>query len=374
MKSNFFMTLICICFIATSSVSAQTVFKFRIWKNSAVPGNYLGEHTATLSGSGSSAYVRTSPLAGITSSLNPGDVLIIKNLCSQGGSQLHFDGITRRATIGFTSRSGCSTNPIGGIPNPNPLKHIAAVCQSLSCTTAPQHFGSWNWNTTIAVTLPAHASANTYLMISCGIMGTPVTNCSCGGHASFTKIENLASGGTGGSPILVSYAMQSQVYVQPNTGSQTGGILTVFDKATGRPVQTTPYRNGINFTYITDVEYEVVLRNQGFIHRQTLKVPKSCRGNNRNNVSNNTTTLSFEPTTLSTFPNPTTGIVNLQLKDAETAETSIKVLNSLGQIILEKQVQNDSNIQVDLSKETSGIYILHIVNGKTQFTENVIKE
>jgi len=366
------MTLICICFLAVSSDAQTTVFKFRIWKNSVSGANYLGEHSATISGSGSSAYPRTTPLAGITSSLNPGDVLIIKNLSSHGGSQLNFDGVTRKATIGFTGRSGCSTSPIGGIPNPNPLKHIAAVCSTLTCTTAPQHFSSWNWNTTIAVTLPDHASPDTYLMISCGVMGTPITNCSCGGHASFTKI-NLASSTT--DPILVSYLARDEVAVQPNTGgNNTGSILNVFNKSTGRPVQTAPYRNGIKFTYAHDVEYEVVLRSGGFIHRQIIKVPKGCSSNNRNNVSNNNTTLNFEPTILSTFPNPTTGIVNIQLKNPETTATNIQVLNALGQIILEKQVQNDSNIEVDLSKEISGIYILNIVNGDTQFTEKVIKE
>jgi hypothetical protein len=67
-------------------------------------------------------------------------------------------------------------------------------------------------------------------------------------------------------------------------------------------------------------------------------------------------------------------LVNIKLEDAETTETNIKVLNALGQVILEKQVQNNNNIEVDLSREISGLYILHIVNGTTQFTEKVIKE
>lgn len=155
-------------------------------------------------------------------------------------------------------------------------------------------------------------------------------------------------------------------------------IWTVVDE-NGVTISTTPYNGGIKFSYAIGVEYTVTLRRESsgqcevFINQFTW-LDDFGKNTRRDNVSNNNTSLNFEPTIVSTFPNPTTGLVNIQLKDAETTETSIKVLNALGQVILEKQVQNDHNIEVDLSKEISGIYILHIVNGTTQFTEKVIKQ
>jgi hypothetical protein len=173
----------------------------------------------------------------------------------------------------------------------------------------------------------------------------------------------------------------NQVSCQPSSLMLgVNNIWTVVDE-NGAIISTIPYLDGIRFPYYTGVEYTVTLRReyprgcQVYINQFTwLDGSGESTTRGRKNVSNDNTSLNFEPTTVSTFPNPTTGLVNIQLKGAETTETSIKVLNALGQVILEKQVQNNSNIEVDLSKEISGLYILHIVNGTTQFTEKIIKE
>jgi len=367
------MTLICSYFLAVGSLFAQTnvTFKFKVWKNSVSAANYLGEHTASTNGT--NFYARTP--TDITSLLEPGDELVIQNLCSLNGSQLSFNGTTKKATIGFTSKTGCSR--VGPPADPNPLKHIADVCQGVSgCTTAPQSFNSWNWGSYITITLPSHSSTNTFLMFSYGIMGTPINSCGCGGRYSFTKINLAPGASTGNDPVLFSYLTHNEVYVQPNpTVTAQSARLMVFNRSTGGRVQTVPYRSGIKFRYIVGLEYDIIVQDPSFTHREIFKIPQVCKdGNKRNNVSNTTTTLNFESTTVSTFPNPTTGIVSIQLKDAETTETNIQVLNALGQVVLEKQVQNDTNIEVDLSKEISGIYILNIVNGNAKFTEKVIKE
>ncbi len=173
----------------------------------------------------------------------------------------------------------------------------------------------------------------------------------------------------------------NQVSCQPSSVMLgVNNIWTVVDE-NGAIISTIPYLDGIRFSYYTGVEYTVTLRReyprgcQVYINQFTwLDGVNKNKNNSRNKITNNDAPLTFETTTVSTFPNPTTGLVNIKLEDAETAETNIKVLNALGQVVLEKQVQNDTNIEVDLSKEISGIYILHIVNGATQFTEKVIKE
>lgn len=706
MKFNFLIAFFSACFLTIGSVSAQTnvMFKFKIWRNSVSVANYLGEYTAYTNGT--DFYDVTSDM---TSQLCPGDQLVIQNLCSLNGTQLSFDGVNKKATIGLTSKIGCSI--VGPPANPNPLTHIADVCQGVSgCTTAPQHFNTWNWGTYITINLPPYSSTtgNTFLMFSYGIMGTPVSNCGCGHRYSFTKI-NLApstsisdlticpdasvtipttsgftysnwspnnpnvttpttntnytvdithtatgctttdaftirvnypdaelsmptqlcynqstqfteddyyelyvnsttplsltvngavifdvnanvfnfpylldgpttgagtytfeytyskngitctktyemiihpeivlnmqsayafcnsnfqpifatSGGIVGQPgityiwtqfgvpfsvgtgpyftpssygtytvraydefgcevrhtftvydpgvgikhpanitycsltergpsyvgwhsdpfgpirysfdwtytdengttvsiansgpgyqvpylgpgtytavvnangctetisITVTDLLQvynnhgnaafsftplfgNQVSCQPNVSmSGVNDIWTVVDEF-GTTISTAPYGSGIRFSYTTGVEYTVTLRRESPSHCQVFVNQFTWLDNfrkvRREQVSNDNNSLNFEPTSVETFPNPTTGLVNVQLKNAETSETSIQVLNTLGQIVIEKQVQDTNTIEIDLSKEISGMYILHIVNGNTQLTEKIIKE
>jgi hypothetical protein len=170
----------------------------------------------------------------------------------------------------------------------------------------------------------------------------------------------------------------NQVSCQPNMALLSTDTWIVTNLSTNTPVSTTPNGSGIIFNYTLGVQYSVKLERsivrtcRTFINQFTWV--DNVRVIKRNNSSDDNSPLNLESTTIQTFPNPTTGLVNIQLKHAETAETNIEVLNSLGQIILKKQIQNKDNIEIDLSKEISGVYILHIVNGNTQFTEKVIKE
>lgn len=171
----------------------------------------------------------------------------------------------------------------------------------------------------------------------------------------------------------------NQVSCQPSSVMLgVNNIWTVVDE-NGVTISTIPYNNGIRFPYYTGVEYTVTLRReyprgcQVYINQFTW-LDGFGRSNRSENVSNNTTTLDAVNTTISTFPNPTTGLVNIQLTDLETATTQIQVFNALGQIVLQKEVQEQTNIEIDLSNETSGLYILQIVNGDTQLSEKIIKE
>jgi len=73
------------------------------------------------------------------------------------------------------------------------------------------------------------------------------------------------------------------------------------------------------------------------------------------------------------YPNPTKGLVNIQLTDVEN-NSNIQVFNSLGQMILQKDVQGQITTEVDLSKYNSGLYIIQITTGEEQRIEKVIKQ
>lgn len=175
----------------------------------------------------------------------------------------------------------------------------------------------------------------------------------------------------------------NEVSCQP-TLSMLGvtNVWTVVDE-NGVTISTTPHNAGIKFSYLTGVEYTVTLKRiayrrcQVFVNQfNWLDDVNKNKGTKRSNISTENTDLEIASTatTVSTFPNPTTGLVNIELKDAEKPTTSIQVLNALGQVVLEKEVKNDSNIKVDLKDAKSGVYMLHIVNGTARFTEKIIKE
>jgi len=72
------------------------------------------------------------------------------------------------------------------------------------------------------------------------------------------------------------------------------------------------------------------------------------------------------------FPNPTSGNLKLQFKN-KTA-VIIKLINSIGQVLLEDSRLEASELNVDISTQTTGIYFLEIKIGKGTVTRKVIKD
>jgi len=73
------------------------------------------------------------------------------------------------------------------------------------------------------------------------------------------------------------------------------------------------------------------------------------------------------------FPNPTTGIVNLLANFDRTTEVTIGVYDLLGKVIYTKRTNSISiNEQLDLSGQSSGIYLLNITTEKGTITERLL--
>lgn len=145
----------------------------------------------------------------------------------------------------------------------------------------------------------------------------------------------------------------------------------------GNSIPTTTHGTGIRFNYFTGVQYTVqferISYNRCQIFRNEFTWLDASNRNRRHNISDNLT----EPTTsteVQTFPNPTTGLVNIKLNNPSVEQTSIQVVNTLGAIVLEKEVKNSSTIELDLSNQTSGIYMIKVINGSNEFNEKVIKQ
>ncbi len=73
------------------------------------------------------------------------------------------------------------------------------------------------------------------------------------------------------------------------------------------------------------------------------------------------------------FPNPTTGKVNLLASFDETTEATIAVYDLLGKVIYTKTINSISlSEQLDLSKQTAGVYLLNITTEKGTITERLL--
>lgn len=168
----------------------------------------------------------------------------------------------------------------------------------------------------------------------------------------------------------------SSVSCQPNvTMVGANDVWVVTDLSTNTIVPTVPHLAGIRFNYTVGINYSVLLERQ---------FPKDCKifrnefkwldDTEKRDETGGSIGFNFESMKIKAFPNPTTGLVHIELEDALNATTSIEVVNSLSQIILRKEVKDKTIIEIDLSKEPNGVYFLHLTNGTAQKIEKIIKE
>jgi len=76
------------------------------------------------------------------------------------------------------------------------------------------------------------------------------------------------------------------------------------------------------------------------------------------------------------FPNPNNGHFNLHIPDNKNSVQSIRILNSLGQLVFEKMEigQENTLINIDLSSKQRGIYFLILSDGKQNQTFKFVVE
>lgn len=73
------------------------------------------------------------------------------------------------------------------------------------------------------------------------------------------------------------------------------------------------------------------------------------------------------------FPNPTTSSLNLNFSNP-IENGNLKITSLLGQTILEKQNLSGTDFSLDVSKLSSGTYILNLTNGNTKLNKKFIKK
>lgn len=134
-------------------------------------------------------------------------------------------------------------------------------------------------------------------------------------------------------------------------------------------------RNTPDATNTISVNVDGAWRNIGEFF-QDGEVPVSQRGammirpvvgsETPNDSETVSTTELFLPELMSIYPNPTTGEVNVQLLAGNYQDYQVSVFNTLGQQIVQQTLPR----QLDLSRQTAGIYFLQFIHKETLATGN----
>lgn len=72
------------------------------------------------------------------------------------------------------------------------------------------------------------------------------------------------------------------------------------------------------------------------------------------------------------FPNPTTGIINLEISGEKNNVVEISVCNMIGAEVFRRKTRNQERLQIDISNQVSGIYTLKVIGGDQQFINKII--
>ncbi|MCB0736904.1 MAG: DUF5011 domain-containing protein, partial [Bacteroidetes bacterium] len=74
------------------------------------------------------------------------------------------------------------------------------------------------------------------------------------------------------------------------------------------------------------------------------------------------------------YPNPTNGLLNINVEFENAAQTNVAVLNAMGQVVMNVSngITQTINESIDLSQLGSGIYYVRIVNSNFQLLEKVV--
>ncbi len=73
------------------------------------------------------------------------------------------------------------------------------------------------------------------------------------------------------------------------------------------------------------------------------------------------------------YPNPTNGLINLNMNPDLPGNTKIEIINVYGQTVCELQLTNDMNNQIDLTCQPDGYYLIKIIRGNSILIEKILK-
>lgn len=158
--------------------------------------------------------------------------------------------------------------------------------------------------------------------------------------------------------------------------SVAGGVESwVVRDATGAIVPHWADPSGFGINYFSNTGEPLWVTLSIIVEEQCTVYRWSNRPSGRiHQGTDNPTIATTKELAVQAFPNPTTGILTLKVMDAEEPTTIIRVMNSVGQVVLEQEEQNATEVQLDLARLTAGLYQVQVVNGSAKVVETVVKQ
>lgn len=163
-------------------------------------------------------------------------------------------------------------------------------------------------------------------------------------------------------------------------GANGGVIFDLTDAfmGTGTSDSAFGYWTSADTTPFTPAQSQLFRNNEVYINVHTANNPSGEIRGQINAGQQCYTTLSIgdinSPSNIYNYPNPFTNVINLELSP-EITTFSVEILNITGQVIYSEQYSNNgSNLSIDASSITRGIYILNIKqNNKYVSSQKIIK-
>ncbi len=74
------------------------------------------------------------------------------------------------------------------------------------------------------------------------------------------------------------------------------------------------------------------------------------------------------------YPNPTTGTLTVEFTQNPIKKTEISISNMVGAVVFRKEIADVAKVQIDLSNQVSGVYLLKIVKDNQQYFSKITLE
>ena len=238
-------------------------------------------------------------------------------------------------------------------------------------TTYTAHFNAQNYTVTVA------ANPNNAGSVSGGGSFTHGQSCTVNASANsgyaftkWTENGNLVSTNasytftvTGNRNLVANFAQNTYTI---NATAGANGFIT--------PSGNVVVEAGadMTFTIIPDYGYEIY---EVYVDGSLIGDPNSYTFHNI--TSNHSIFATFIMTdglnenaeAITVYPNPTEGSINLICPNTE----EIRIYNTLGVMVKQKNIGDIDNIQIDMSGLPNGIYILQAIRGNDTVTKRIIK-
>jgi hypothetical protein len=78
-----------------------------------------------------------------------------------------------------------------------------------------------------------------------------------------------------------------------------------------------------------------------------------------------------DETLINLYPNPSTGLFNIELKQAAVNFNKVKMYNAMGRLVSQHHVIGKSVI-IDLTEQSNGFYIFEFTNGLQRIVKKAI--